>query len=262
MQLPLLRGRDFTEADNGQSAGVAMVNQHLANALWPGENPVGRHFKGWTGQDAEIVGVVGDSKYSDVREHPRSIAYNPFAQSGQTDGAVMIRCRSGCGVVERDVRQLVRTAFPDFQVSDASTMELMRDNRIARDRLFAFLSSLFGVLGAGLALVGIYGLISYSVTRRTREIGIRVSIGAQRRDVLWLFLREAAALVGLGIAAGIPLGVLLARFVGKLLFQVRTDDPYGIAITLGLMAAAGAAAALVPARRAASIDPVRAMRYE
>ncbi len=262
MRLPLLRGRDFTGADSGQTEGVAIVNQHLAHDLWPGEDPVGKHFNGWTGQDAVIVGVVGDSKYSDVRERARGIAYQPFAQSGQTDGAVLIRCRSGCSGIERDVRKLVRTAFPDFQVSDASTMEQMRDHRIARDRLFAFLSSLFGFLGAGLVLVGIYGLISYSVTRRTHEIGIRLSIGAQQRDVLGLFLREAAVLVGLGIAAGIPLGILLARFVGKLLYQVRTDDPYGIAITLGLMAAAGLAAALVPAWRAARVDPVRAMRYE
>jgi ABC-type antimicrobial peptide transport system permease subunit len=141
-------------------------------------------------------------------------------------------------------------------------MELMRDNQISQERLLAFLSSLFGALGTTLALVGIYGLIAYSVMRRTREIGIRVSVGAQARDVVWLFLREASLLLTAGVAAGLPLALLLARFVGKLLYRVPTLDAASVAATIALIVLGGAAASLIPARRAARVDPLTALRSE
>ena len=169
LRLPLLRGRDFTAADNGDSSGVALINQSMASKLWPGQDPIGKHFIGWNGLDVEIVGIVGDSKYAGVRERIMSIAYQPFDQLPESGGALEIRCQAGCAGIERDVRRLVKSSFSNYQVSDASSMETMRDNQIARDRLLGFLSSLFGALGAGLALVGIYGLISYAVTRRTRR---------------------------------------------------------------------------------------------
>jgi ABC-type antimicrobial peptide transport system permease subunit len=164
--------------------------------------------------------------------------------------------------VEREVRQIIKSAAPQYQVSSASAMELMRDNLIAQDRLLTFLSTLFGVLGTVLALVGIYGLISYSVTRRTREIGIRMSIGAQRGDVLWLFLREILLLLGAGMMLGLPLAVWLARFLKKMLYEVSPSDPLGIGVTLILLAAGGMLASYLPGRRATEIDPVRALRYD
>jgi len=266
VRLPLLRGRDFRESDNGDSPAVALINQHMATVLWPGHDPIGKHFAGNGNVDVEIVGIVGDSKYGELKEQSLSIAYQPFDQMPQSGGILTIRCRTGCSGIERDVRRLVKATAPNYLVANASSMELMRDNQIAQERLLAFLSSLFGALGAALALVGIYGLISYAVTRRTREIGIRVSIGAQRGDVLWLFLRESAILVGAGIAAGLPLALLLTRLISKFLtatlFQVKAQDPASIAITLVLMAAGGLAAAIIPARRAMAIDAVRALRYD
>ena len=141
-------------------------------------------------------------------------------------------------------------------------MSTMRDGHIGQDRLLALLSSVFGALGTGLALVGIYGLISYSVTRRTREVGSRVSVGAQRRDVLWLFLRESIAPLAAGIAIGLPLAVVLARFARKMLYEVSASDPGDIAVTLAALALGGLAAAYLPGRRATRIDPVRALRYD
>jgi ABC-type antimicrobial peptide transport system permease subunit len=141
-------------------------------------------------------------------------------------------------------------------------MELLRDAMISQDRLLAFLSSLFGTLGTVLALVGIYGLIAYSVTRRTREVGIRVSVGAQRSDVLWLFLREAAMLLAAGMALGLPIALALSRFLDKMLYHVTTTDPLGIAVTLILIAASGLLASAAPARRALRVDPMQALRYE
>jgi len=148
------------------------------------------------------------------------------------------------------------------EISSSSTLELLRDGQLAQDRLLTFLSSLFGVLGTALALVGIYGLISYSVARRTREVGIRMSIGAQRGDVLWLFLREATLLVAGGILIGLPIALALAGFLRKLLFEVSESDPAGIIATIALILAGGLTACLIPARRATRVNPVQALRYE
>ncbi len=262
MHIPLLSGRDFAATDRAGSPLVAIVNQNLASKVWHGENPVGKYFDGWGNQNVEIIGVAANSKYRGVREEVKPIAYLNFDQQKPTGGAIEIRYRSTGGQIERETRQIVKSAAPDFQVSSATAMELMRDNIIAQDRLLTFLSTLFGVLGTALALVGIYGLISYAVTRRTREIGIRMSIGAQRSDVLWLFLREATLLVGAGMLIGLPLALALARLLRKMLYGVTTSDPLGIFATLALLVAGGLLASFVPARRATKVNPVQALRYD
>ncbi len=262
MRMVLVRGRDFTAADGPAAPGVAIVNQRLASLLWPGQDPIGKHFPGWGIKDLEIVGVAGDSNYKNVREAKVSIFYQSFDQSKIRGGVLAVRCRGAAAAVERQVREVVKTSAPDYQVSNATSMELLRDQWLAQDRLLAFLSTLFGTLGTVLALVGIYGLISYSVTRRTREIGIRISIGAQRGNVLWLFLRESLLLIAGGMLLGLPLALVLARFLKKMLFQVSVADPLGIAATLILLAAGGLIASCAPARRATKIDPVRALRYD
>jgi predicted permease len=262
LHMPILRGRDFGSADRAGGPRVAIVNQGLASKAWPGQDPIGKRFRGWDRNDAEVVGVVGDSKYQNVRREAPPAVYEAFDQMPVTGGSLEVRCRGSLGPVERDIRRIVKTTAPDYQVSDASSIELMRDSQISQERLLAFLSNLFGALGTVLALVGIYGLISYSVTRRTREIGVRMSVGAQTGDVLWLFVRESLALTAIGMLVGLPLALMLARFAKKMLFEVPTSDPLGVGATLALIALGVLLAAYFPGRRATRIDPVQALRCD
>ncbi len=262
MRLPLLRGRDFTQTDRSGSQPVLIVNQRLASLLWPGEVPIGKHIAGFDIKDLEVIGVVGNSKYQNVRETTKAIAYRCFDQTPLSSAALQLRYRGRASQVERDVRQIVKSAAPAYQVSNASTMELLRDSLIALERLLTFLSALFGALGLALALTGIYGLISYSVTQRTREIGIRVSVGARQIDVLRLFLRESLMLTAAGILLGIPIALQLTRLTRRMLFEVSTADPAGISVTLILILLGGALASIVPARRALRVNPVEALRCD
>jgi ABC-type antimicrobial peptide transport system permease subunit len=190
------------------------------------------------------------------------IVYEPLAQMPELAGSVEIRSRLPFPQIEHQVRKLVRQLAPAYQVASVSTMELLRDHVIAQDRLLTFLSVLFGLLGTALALVGIYGLISYSVTRRTREIGIRMSIGAQRREVLLLFLHEVILLVAFGAVIGLPLALALWRPLKSFLYEVPAADPIAIGITLLLIVVGSLAASFIPAGRATRVNPVEALRYE
>ncbi|HEV2446023.1 MAG TPA: ABC transporter permease [Candidatus Sulfopaludibacter sp.] len=263
LRLPLLRGRDFTPADGPASPPVAMVNRRFAAQAWPNQDPIGKHFRDGSGNDVEVVGLMGDMRLTGVRDEVHPLLALPFAQQELNgEGMLQIRCRGAQAEVERQVREIVKSVAPSYLVQDVASLDLMRDRGISQDRLLAFLSDLFGALGVALALVGIYGLISYSVTRRTREVGIRMSVGAERGDVVWLFLREIAVLLVAGMSIGLPAALLLARYAGKLLYKVPPSDPLAIAATLALLGAGALAASLLPARRATRINPVSALRYD
>ncbi|HTR17496.1 MAG TPA: ABC transporter permease [Acetobacteraceae bacterium] len=262
MRMPLLRGRDFGPSDREGAPAVALVNQRLASLVWPGEDAIGKRLPTARGDEPEVVGLVANSKYSKVAEESGPILYLPLAQTAMPVAAVEIRGRRDLASVERDVRRLVKATAPGYSVRSATPLTLLRDTDLSQERVLAFLSSLFGAIGTALALVGIYGLISYAVTRRTREVGIRMSVGAQRGDVLWLFLRESVALMAAGIAIGLPLALGLASLAGKLLFGITTREPEDVAITLTVLVAGGVAAAYLPGRRATRVDPVQALRQD
>ncbi len=262
LRMPLLKGRDFGPQDRAGAPIAVVVNERLASLAWPGEDPVGRHMPISFTKDAVVVGVVGNSKYLDVREQARPIVYEAFEQGRVLSAMLEIRGHGDLGRLASDVRRIVKSTAPEYEVRNPAPLAVLRDTNISQDRILALLSSLFGALGTALAMVGIYGLIAYSVARRTREVGIRMSVGARRGDVLWLFLRESLALAAAGMAVGLPLALVLARFAGKMLYGVSTSEPADLAITLALLAAGSAAAAYLPGRRAARIDPVEALRHE
>jgi predicted permease len=262
MQTPLLLGREFQREDRSEQAAV-VVNERLAELAWPGENPIGKRISGGAMRDAEVIGVVGNSKYTGLREEVLPIVYRAFF-AGFTGGAgtVQIRYRGSKDLGISEISRLVASAAPGYAVSRASTLEDLRDTLLSQDRLLAFLSTLFGILGVGLALVGIYGLISYSVTQRTHEIGVRVSVGAQRSQIVRLVLSEATALVVLGIAVGVPAALALSRWLESLLFEVTPSDPSHVFLTLGVLLAGGMVAAYIPALRATRIDPLKALKAD
>ena len=262
LRMKLLGGRGFTDRDRRGAPPVAIINTRLASLLWPGQNPLGKVIiGGWNNENPQVTGVVANSKYLNVRESAVPIIYEPLAQSSVTGFDLKIRTHLPLSQIEQQVRKLIRSA-PNFQVADVSSMELLRDSTLAQDRLLAFLSVLFGALGACLALVGIYGLISYSVSRRTREIGIRMGIGARPAQVIALVLKEAILLVACSVALGLPVAFALSRTLQGFLYGVSTLDETAICLTLLSIVLGSLAASFLPARRATRIQVMEALRHE
>jgi predicted permease len=264
--IPLLAGRGFNENDRANSPKVMILSRSFAKFVFEDQNPIGRHVRfGPNGEDTEIVGVVEDVKNSDVREKPPYFMYVPYAQGGEdfTRAASFFVWTSGA---ENSVMGMVRAAAGQLDanvpVESLRTMKTMIGNSIRTDRMIATLAIAFGALAALLAAVGLYGTISYAVTRRMREFGIRMALGAARDNILALVIREVGWLLAVGLGAGLPLSFALARFVEAQLFGVHARDPLVVSAAVGLMAAVALAAALVPARRAMRVQPMEALRHE
>jgi putative ABC transport system permease protein len=260
--IPLLRGRDFAATDRPGAPLVALVNQRMAERFWPGQDPIGMTLRGWNRQPVTVVGVVGNSVYTNVREKPHLVFYQAFDQWPVRGGALEIRTRASFSQVDHDTKQIVKESATGYRVSNVTAMAVLRDNLISQDRVLTILSTLFGGLGTLLALVGIYGLISYSVSCRTREIGIRMSLGARMQAVLGLFLWEGTTLLAVGILIGLPIALASARVLEKLLYEVKTSDAASVWGSVALLILAGLAAALIPASRAARVNPVEALRCD
>ena len=264
--LPLVAGRDLADTDRLGAPQVAVVNEVFAQYFFKNENAVGRRFGlGRRGGDyqIEIIGVVRDGKAASLREEPRRFVYVPYTQE-ESVGSLTYYVRSS---VESDafgarLRAAVARVDPTLPVTELKTMKTQIGESLFVERMVAALSAAFGLLATVLAAIGLYGVMSYAVTMRTREIGLRVALGADRRAVLMLVLREVALLAALGVAIGLPGGYGLGRVIESQLFGLTARDPltFGIA-TLALVATAFVAG-LIPAVRAARVDPMTALRYE
>jgi predicted permease len=273
MGLPLLAGRDFTERDTAGAPVVAVVNETFAKAFFGRDNPIGRRFYFRPGSDpleVEIVGVVKDALYRNMREGtttenqtPR-FAYTSYQQSERlSEMTFYVRASSGAaGTLPDRIRQVARSVDASVPVHQMQTVERTVDAALFSERMLALLSAAFGLLATVLASVGLYGVMSYVVSRRTREIGIRIALGAERGSVIGMVLKEVAVLALLGIGVGVPAAMSLSRLVRSQLFGISPADPLTIgaaAVTLGLVALF---AGYIPARRASRVQPVVALRFE
>jgi hypothetical protein len=268
---PLLAGREFTFADRGRPP-VAIVNQAMARHYFGDKSPIGGRFQfvgssnsGITGappdQMYEIVGVVADAKYLDLRETPpRTIYLNAFQESRMPANRLALRTTGRPGAVAGDVRRIVIEGMKTGAVSDLTTMDDLVDASIVPERVMAMLSSFFGGLGASLAALGLYGLLAYTVTRRTNEFGIRMALGAAKSDISRMVLRGALGLVCFGFVFGLPLAVLSRRAASRVISDLRVDSMWPLVLATAAMLAIAMVAAYVPARRAARVEPVEALR--
>jgi len=267
MGTPFVEGRDFTEAENRNDAPcVRIVNQAMAHLYWPGEDAVGRQLRGVCpkGASAAIVGVVADSKQDSMESQAKPELYEPYAQHPFASFLVTfaIRTASDPLVVAMAVRKAVQQVDNDQPVIQLRTMQEVISESIWRQHVSASLLGIFASIALFLAAVGIYGAISYSIGRRTHELGIRSALGATRRDVLELVLREGLLLTLIGLVAGNILALGLTQLLAGLLYGVRPHDPLMFAALSLLLGAVALVATYIPARRAARVDPMVALRYE
>ncbi len=261
MRIPLLAGRAITRQDFFTKQPCALVNRAMARQYFPNENPLGRHF-GWEKKDSskyEIVGIVGDTKYDSLRKAAQPTIYLP-----QTSGYSTFELRTGGDpkALIPSVRNVVEQVDHDLPIDNIRTQSEQIQQSLFQERLLAGLSSLFAGLAFALACVGLYGVVSYGVAQRTNEIGIRMALGAERRDVLKMVLRQGLAPMLVGLALGLAVAVAISRLLSSFLFGVQPTDPVTYLLISLLLATVALLATYLPARWATRIDPMEALRYE
>ena len=264
MQTPLLRGRDFTEADRQGAPGVVVINATLASMLWNGADPLGKRISltGPKGPFLEIVGVTRDGKYRSLGESPQPYVYQPVFQSYDPKMTMVIRTTGEPLSVTAAVREQIRILDPNLPVSDIKTLRDQLNFSLFPSRIAALTLGGFGVLALILAAIGIYGVVSYAVARRTHEIGIRIALGAKELSVLRLVIREGLFVVAVGLVVGLSLALVTTRLIEGFLYGVAATDAITfltVPIVLGVVAVL---ASYLPARRATKVDPLVALRYE
>jgi predicted permease len=261
--ISLLAGRDFTARDTLGTPRVAIINETMAHYFFKDANPLGRKIGLEKVPDTEIVGVVRDSKYVNLREEPRRHMYMPVAQQEHLfDLSLAARTAGDPRVAVDMVRAAAARVDSHLPLYGITTLEAQIDDSLIRDRLVAWLSGLFALLATLLSTIGLYGVVAYSTGMRTREMGIRIALGALPGDILNLILRQMGYIVVPGLALGAAVALGLSRVVGGMLYGVRPLEPSVYLAAAFLLAAASAAAAYLPARRATRVDPVTTLRHE
>jgi len=266
LQIAIVRGRGFTKQDVATSLRVAVVNETLAKRLWPGEDPIGHHFS-YDKADApevEVIGVAKNGRYFQAMEEAQEFFYVPLAQHYSAVRVLHVRASVPPTTLASPIEMEIHNLDPNLPVYDVQTLRESLDgpNGFFLARMGAFFASIFGALGLILALVGVYGIISYAVTLRTQEIGVRMALGAQGRNVLAMILRQGMVLAGCGLLAGLVVSFTVTRFLKSLLFQISAFDPVTYISVSLLLLAVTFLACYLPARRATTVDPLVALRYE
>jgi predicted permease len=261
MDIALVQGRGFEPSDREGAAPVAVVNESFARRFWPGDNPIGRRFSTARGGTREVVGVARDGKYWSLTEEPQPHFYEPFAQAYEADMVLLVRTASDPRGILPALTREARALDPELPV-EANTMTEHLGFALLPQRLGAVVLGLFGVVAASLAALGLYGVMSYVVSQRTAEIGIRMALGARPRDVRTLVVRRALALTLTGLGVGLAGALAATRVLASFLVEVSPTDPATLATVALLFTSVALLASWLPARRAASVDPMRALRSE
>jgi predicted permease len=262
--IPLLQGRFFADSDTEKSPKVVVVNQAFVRQFLPGKNPIGQYY-GYDAQNPhvmQIVGVVKDSRVNDVREDVPPTTYHSLSQDVQDVGSLNVRTFGDPAQLARDIREIVRSVDPRLPIGNSSTVAEVVSEGLWGYRLIARLTTMFGLLALALASIGLYGVMSYNVSRRTAELAIRLALGAPRGAVLWLVMRNVLVLVCAGLFAGYALALLSVHLLRSLLFGLSPYDPAVLASAAGVLIIVAAGAGLKPAWKAARLDPIVALRYE
>jgi putative ABC transport system permease protein len=266
MGIPLRHGRLFNEFDSSSSAPVSLISEALAKRYFPNEDPLGKHltfgFPANGTASREIVGIVGDIHDISLGKEPGPMLYVPFAQAPLYGGEVVVKSTLNPSAVVGAIRSVTRGLDKNLPVTDIAQLSDVLDASVAQPRLRTFLLGLFGTIALILAAVGIFGVMSYSVSRRTHELGIRMALGAQPGSLLGMVLRETLTLTLVGIAVGVPCALAAAHLIKRLLFNVTLYDPITLALVPLVLVAIGGLASYIPARRAMKVDPMIALRHE
>ena len=265
--IPLLAGRAFGESDTKNSPGVVIVNETLARRYWPAGQAIGQRLSRETDKDGhplwlEIVAVAGDTRDVSLTTLPKAEIYLPYSQVASASMNILVRAKGGTSALEPALRDAVWSVDRDQPVQSIVTLDQAVAHSEAEPKFHTLLLGIFAALGLAITLVGIYGVTSYSVSQRTREIGIRMALGARSRDVLRQVLWEGMRLALAGLAIGIIAALALTRVLTSLLFEVRATDPTTFAVVASLLACVALASCYFPARRATKVDPLVALRYE
>jgi predicted permease len=267
LRIPVVGGRDFRRQDDLGAPRVAIVNEKFARKYFAGVDPVGRHIgmgsDPGTKLDTEIVGVVGDTKYENLREEVPYEVYVPYMQRNFVSSmTAYVRASADPAGLTSTLRRVVTELDPDVPLYSVRTLDRQLANSLITERLLATLAAGFGLLATLLAAVGLYGVMAFMVARRTREIGIRMALGASGGSVIWLVMREVTLLVGLGVAIGLPAALALTKLVEAQLFGVAPSDVLTLALATAGIAVVAMLSGYLPARRATGIDPMKALHWE
>ena len=267
LRIPLLRGRDFSERDDAGHPAVAIVNETMARRFWPGEEPIGRRFRlagderrGLPPATLEVIGVAANVRYRTLGEEPRPHFYLPYLQHYDAGRTLLARTSGDPGGLIPAVQAAVRGQDPAVAGFFARTLSEHAAFSLLPARMSAVLTTLFGTLALLLAVVGLYGSVSYAAAQRTREIGVRMALGARPADLFRLILGQALSLVVVGVAAGLAGSLVLTRFLSSLLYGVSATDPLTFAGVAAILAGVAILAACIPARRVMRLDPLSALR--
>lgn len=261
--MTLLQGRDFTEQDDAKGQLVAVVNQAAAQQFWPGENPLGKHLhfllQTW---DVNVIGLVNNAKYQTLGEPPKPIIYFPLRQQFMPAVFLWVRTKGEPNAAVNTITSTLKSIDPTVPLNRVITVNELLDQSLAAPKLGAELLGGFGLLALILAAMGTYGVMSYSVSQRTRELGLRMALGAQRRDVISMVIGTGMRMVAVGVVAGLAVSCIAAYLMNSLLYGIGIFDAPSFLSTAALLIVVALLACLIPARRASRVDPMIALRYE